>query len=316
MRIFLVDAFASGPFTGNPAAVCPLEAEPSAEWMQQVAMEMNQAETAFFWPLAGEQGARSGEYGLRWFTPAVEVDLCGHATLASAHVLFSDPPLRESGMAVPDSRGGAGGGAATGPTRTPEPPNEVRFHTRSGELTCRCAGDTIAMDFPAEPPSPVEPFSVTDAFGVQPVWMGANRMDWFFELASADELLALRPDMAKVKALGKRGVVVTVAASGGSEVRRLGRPVPAPSPAHAPTPTPDFLSRFFAPQSGIDEDPVTGSAHCALGPYWAGKLGQTSVVGYQASRRGGTVRIDVRGERVVLSGHAATTLTGELHVSP
>jgi predicted PhzF superfamily epimerase YddE/YHI9 len=281
--IFLVDAFASGPFTGNPAAVCPLEHEPDAEWMQSVAMEMNQAETAFFWPVAGG-------YGLRWFTPACEVDLCGHATLASAHVLFAESSgVRRFGSSE---------------VRTSEPSNAIRFFTKSGELVCRQVEGGIEMDFPAEPPTEVEPFSVVGALGVQPVWMGANRMDWFFELASADELLALRPDMAAVKALGRRGVCVTAGASGGSEVRGFGGAAPAPH----------FLSRFFAPQSGIDEDPVTGSAHCALGPYWAEKLGRTNVVGYQASRRGGTVRVDVRGDRVGLTGTAVTTLVGELQV--
>jgi predicted PhzF superfamily epimerase YddE/YHI9 len=301
MRIFLVDSFASGPFTGNPAAVCPLEAEPSAEWMQQVAMEMNQAETAFFWP-------RADGYGLRWFTPAVEVDLCGHATLASAHVMFASEEEPATGAAREDAR----------------PPGELRFHTRSGLLTCRRAGDAIAMDFPSEAPTEVDAFSVVDALGVQPVWMGANRMDWFFELASVEELLALEPDMAKVKALGKRGVVVTAGAGsfGSSEVRRFGSeetPTTTPAPTVSPpnprtSEPPNFVSRFFAPQSGIDEDPVTGSAHCALGPYWAGKLGRTSVVGYQASKRGGFIRIDVHGDRVVLTGQAVTTLVGELRV--
>jgi len=306
MRIYLVDAFASGPFSGNPAGVCPLLEEPSAEWMQSVAMEMNQAETAFFWPVAGG-------YGLRWFTPACEVDLCGHATLASAHVLFSgrsgvrefggsDEQTHEPTRAIPNPAD-----TARDPTTArPHDRTELRFHTKSGELVCKQVEGGIEMDFPAEPPSEVEPFDVVDAFGVQPVWMGANRMDWFFELASAQELLALKPDMAKVKALGRRGVVVTTPPPR-PDVRTSGRPDES-------APAPDFLSRFFAPQSGIDEDPVTGSAHCALGPYWAEKLGRTSVVGYQASRRGGFVRIDVHGDRVLLSGQAVTTLVGELRV--
>jgi PhzF family phenazine biosynthesis protein len=252
--------------------------------MQNVAMEMNQAETAFFWPVAGG-------YGLRWFTPACEVDLCGHATLASAHVLFSENSGPAAGAAREDAR----------------PPGDVSFFTKSGELVCRQVEGGIEMDFPAEPPTEVEPFSVVDALGVQPVWMGANRMDWFFELASADELLALQPDMAAVKALGKRGVIVTAP-----------HPQPLPSNAHEHRVrgegSTDFLSRFFAPQSGIDEDPVTGSAHCALGPYWAAKLGRTTVTGYQASKRGGTVGVDVCGDRVGLTGTAVTTLVGELRL--
>jgi predicted PhzF superfamily epimerase YddE/YHI9 len=185
-------------------------------------------------------------------------------------------------------------------------PDVIRFFTKSGELVCKQVEGGIEMDFPSEAPSAVEAFSVVDAFGVQPVWMGANRMDWFFELASVEELLALEPDMAKVKALGKRGVVVTAP-----------HPQPLPANAHehrARGEGSDFLSRFFAPQSGIDEDPVTGSAHCALGPYWATKLGRSSVVGYQASKRGGTVHIDVHSDRVGLTGTAVTTLVGGLQM--
>ncbi len=271
--IYLVDAFSHGPFTGNPAGVCPLASEPSAEWMQSVAMEMNQAETAFFWP-------SGGGYGLRWFTPAVEVDLCGHATLASAHVLFT--------AAREDAR----------------PPGAVRFFTKSGELVCRQVEGGIEMDFPDESPSAVDPFSVVGALGVEPVWMGANRMDWFFELSSTEEVLSLRPDMRLVAELGKRGVIVTA----GADEKP---PPPYPSPKGEGIRT-DFVSRFFAPQSGIDEDPVTGSAHCALGPYWAGRLGVSSVMGFQASKRCGYVRVNVRGDRVGLVGQARTVVAGEL----
>ncbi len=262
--IYLVDAFSYGPFTGNPAGVCPLEGPGDENWMQGVANEMNQAETAFFWP-------EGDGFHIRWFTPTVEVDLCGHATLATAHVLFSELPL--SAMFV---RGeGAGGGATLTPS--PSPPEGrgeslVRFFTKSGELVCRKAGDKIEMDFPAEPPTPTECKGVQEAINAEPIWVGENRMDWFFVLGSEREVRECKPDMTKVLALGKRGVIVTAASSlplgGGC----------------------DFVSRFFAPQSGIPEDPVTGSAHCALGPYWAQRLNKKTVNGYQASKRGGVRR--------------------------
>ena len=235
--------------------------------MQSVAMEMNQAETAFFWP-------QGNDFGLRWFTPAVEVDLCGHATLASAHVLFAESPN----------------------LRPAEAPDQISFFTKSGTLVCRRAEGGIAMDFPSDPPQPVEPPpGIAQALGAEPVWGGQGKFDWYFEVASQDELVSLAPDLARIKALGKRGVCVTAAAT--------------PSDHRDAT---DFVSRFFAPQSGIDEDPVTGSAHCALGPYWAQKLGRATVTGYQASKRGGTVRIEVNGDRVALLGSAVTVLEGAL----
>jgi PhzF family phenazine biosynthesis protein len=262
-KIYIVDAFSHGPFTGNPAAVCPLGNPRTAPWMQGVAMEMNQAETAFYWPT----GANA--FALRWFTPACEVDLCGHATLASAHVLFNE------GEASP-----------------------VRFMTHSGELVCTKTEGGIEMDFPNEAPTPTDDPGSKAALGVQPVWIGANRMDWFFELESEEQVRALAPDMARVAALGKRGVIVTARPDDRTPERQdLAL---------------DFVSRFFAPQSGIAEDPVTGSAHCALGPYWAQKLGKGSVTGYQASKRGGTVRVEVRGDRVGLAGRAVTVVEGTL----
>lgn len=268
MRLYLVDAFAHAPFTGNPAGVCPLDREPEEAWMQSMAMEMNQAETAYFWP-------EGRHFRLRWFTPAVEVDLCGHATLASAHVMY------ETGILGPN--------------------DEARFMTRSGELVCKKAGDQISMDFPDEAPEEVDAFPILDALGAQPVWMGANRMDWFFVLESEEAVLACRPEMRKTADLGKRGVIVTAQSNQVTTSNSL-----------LPTPAPDFLSRFFAPQSGIDEDPVTGSAHCALGPFWSARLGKNPVTGYQASKRGGYVTIECRDRRVSLSGTARTVLAGKL----
>lgn len=253
LPILLVDAFADGPFTGNPAGVVPLDEALSDDLMAKIAMEMNQAETAFVHPFP------DGDYALRWFTPTVEVDLCGHATLATAHALWEH--------------------GATG---------TLRFQTRSGLLTAERANDAIALDFPAEPPVAVSLPHALPFLG-DPLWTGRNRMDWFVQVADEAALRACKPDFAAVAALGMRGLIVTAA----------GRDV-------------DFVSRCFFPQSGVDEDPVTGSAHCALAPFWAERLGRTELVGYQASRRGGTVRVAVRGDRVRLQGRAVTTLRGEL----
>ena len=267
MTLTTVDAFAERPFTGNPAAVCLLGAPADAAWMQAVAAEMNLSETAFVVP--GEAGA----YGLRWFTPAVEVDLCGHATLAAAHVLF------ESGALAPT--------------------DEARFDTRSGRLAVRTAGEaTYTMDFPATPPVEAEaPVGTAEVLGAI-VWAGRSRFDLFVELADEATVRALAPDPHAVRALGARGVVVTARADAGAAY--------------------DVVSRFFAPGSGVDEDPVTGSAHCALGPYWAERLGTDTLRCYQASARGGHVGVRMQagggpdGGRVELTGRAVTVLRGEL----
>jgi PhzF family phenazine biosynthesis protein len=261
LPLWIVDAFTDRPFAGNPAAVCPLDRPADDGWMQQVAAEMNLSETAFLLPEA--DGFR-----LRWFTPAVEVDLCGHATLASAHVLW------ESGRLSPD---------------TP-----ARFHTRSGLLTSTRDGEAIVLDFPAEPAQPCDPPpGLAEALGIAPVSVGRNRMDYLAVYDTAEAVRSLRPDFARLATVPVRGVIVTAPASDGRH---------------------DFVSRFFAPASGVAEDPVTGSAHCCLGPYWATKLGKADLIGYQVSRRGGVVRVGVRGERVRLSGRAVTVLRGELAV--
>jgi PhzF family phenazine biosynthesis protein len=261
IRIVQVDAFTNHPFAGNPAAVCVLKEAPTEQWMRNVAREMNLSETAFLVP-------QDGGYHLRWFTPAVEVALCGHATVASAHVLWEDGHL-------PDGQ-------------------QARFHTKSGLLTADRRGDWIELDFPAkiatatEPPPELLPaLGVTDA-----KFVGKNAFDYFVEIESDAAVRALSPDHSLLRKLPVRGVIVT---------------------ARSASPEFDFISRFFAPGSGIDEDPVTGSAHTALGPYWAGILGKTDMVAFQASARGGVVKVRVAGDRVKLGGQAVTVMTGELN---
>jgi len=255
-----VDAFADRPFAGNPAAVCLLDAPADAAWMQAVAREMNLSETAFVHP--DEDG-----YGLRWFTPAAEVDLCGHATVASAHVLWETGRL---------ARGTA-----------------ARFQTKSGLLTATWREGWIELDFPALPAlAAAPPAGLLAALGARPVWTGRSRFDLLVEVATAAELRALAPDFTALRAVDVRGTIVT---------------------ARADDPRYAFVSRFFAPAVGVDEDPVTGSAHSVLAPYWCGKLGTEALTGYQASARGGVVRVRMAGDRVRIGGQAVTVLTGELH---
>jgi PhzF family phenazine biosynthesis protein len=258
--IYHVDAFATKPFEGNPAAVCLLSELRPAEWMQSLAAEMNLSETAFVRPI--DEG-----FELRWFTPAIEVDLCGHATLASAHVLWSED-------AAPHS----------------EP---IRFHTRSGVLTCTQAGNLIELDFPATPAAPSDPpAGLLEAMGVRPSFVGRSKFDKFLVVESEEGVRSLNPDFGALRRVqGMRGVIVTSASS---------------------DPRFDFVSRYFAPGAGVDEDPVTGSAHCCLGPFWGERLGKTELTGFQASRRGGIVRMRLAGDRVILGGTAVTILRGEL----
>lgn len=258
--LYGVDAFAAAAFAGNPAAVCLLDAPRDEAWMQDLAREMNLSETAYV--IRETQGIR-----LRWFTPSTEVDLCGHATLAAAHVLWST------------------GGQA--------PEATLVFHTRSGELSAVKQGDWIELDFPAEPPSECEVPDLLDAaLGTRAVWCGVNRMDLFVEVESEADVRRLRPSMDGLSQLSSpRGIVVT---------------------ARAESTAYDFVSRFFAPKAGIPEDPVTGSAHCALGPYWSVKLGKEALIGYQASRRGGWVRVRPAGARVRLGGQAVTVWHGRM----
>lgn len=260
-RIFVVDAFTSEPFRGNPAGVCPLEAPPPDPWMRSVAAEMKHSETAFLWP-------EGDGYHLRWFTPEAEVDLCGHATLASAHVLFSE-----------------------GLTDPGEP---VRFSTRSGILPARRGDGGIELDFPATAPQPcAPPAGLAEALGATPEGTWLSRFDYLALLPGESVLRGLAPDFRALRSMGVRGVIVTARGEGGRF---------------------DFVSRFFAPGVGIDEDPVTGSAHCTLGPFWAGRLGRSEFTAFQASARGGVVRVRLSGDRVFLAGEAVTVLRGELAV--
>jgi len=257
--IVVVDAFTDRPFAGNPAAVCIMDRAADERWMQQVAREMNLAETAFLAPEAGV-------YRLRWFTPAVEVQLCGHATLASAHWLW------ESGAVAPS-----------------EP---ITFETRSGRLLAMKQGAWIALDFPAKPDTPAEaPPALARALGAAPVAFGVSQFDALAELESEEAVRTLIPDIGALAALPYRGVIVTArAASSGL----------------------DFVSRFFAPSVGVPEDPVTGSAHCVLGPYWRRQMMKDDFLAYQASPRGGVVKVGVRGDRVLLGGQAVTVWKGQL----
>ncbi|MDP7051204.1 MAG: PhzF family phenazine biosynthesis protein [Verrucomicrobiota bacterium] len=257
--IFQVDAFTAKPFAGNPAAVCLLKEEGEADWMQSVAAEMNLSETAFLTP-------QKDGFGLRWFTPKTEVDLCGHATLASAHVLWETDRLASDEVA--------------------------RFDTCSGGLTARQDGDWIELDFPVTRAEPVEPPpGLSDMIGSVPKFVGRSRFDLLIELADATELHELEPDFVGLSHLPVRGFIVT---------------------ARSDMPEYDFLSRFFAPAAGINEDPVTGSAHCTLAPYWAEKLGKNEMMAYQASPRGGVVKMQLEGNRILLRGQAVTVLRGEL----
>ncbi len=259
VTIIQVDAFTHKLFSGNPAAVCVLPAAREDEWMQAVAGEMNLSETAFL--------HKEGEgYRLRWFTPKTEVDLCGHATLASAHVLW------ERGSVLENER--------------------IRFFTRSGELIAAKQGDWIELDFPAEPEEPVKaPAVLQEALGVKPMYAGRNRFDFLIEVESERMLRRLQPDFTLLEKVNTRGIIAT---------------------SRSASPDYDFVSRFFAPAVGMNEDPVTGSAHCCLGPFWGKRLGREELLGYQASARGGFVRVRLGGKRVFLGGQAVTVLRGEL----
>jgi PhzF family phenazine biosynthesis protein len=258
-RFTQVDAFTDQPFAGNPAAVCLLPTVRDTGWMQQVAREMNLAETAFL-------VRRLDGFDLRWFSPTCEVDLCGHATLASAHVLWEQEHLAAGQIA--------------------------RFHTRSGVLTAERRDPLIWLDFPATPATPAEPpEELVQGLGTRGRFVGRTPFDYLVELESESAVRALAPDLALLARVQARGIIVT---------------------AKAATPEYDFVSRFFGPAAGVPEDPVTGSAHCALGPYWSPRLGRSELVGYQASARGGTVQVRLAGERVKLGGEAITVLKGEL----
>ncbi len=258
LPIYIVDAFTDRPFRGNPAGVCLLDEQISHELMQQIAAEMNQAETAFLLKIG------DGNYNLRWFTPTNEVQMCGHATLASAHILWET--RKENGS--------------------------IRFQTRSGEMLAERERDLIILNFPSEFTTPVS--NVTqfeEALRVKVSYVGDNRLYWLIELQSEQAIRDFSPDLAAISKLGRNGVVITAKSESEAD---------------------DFASRFFGPNIGIPEDPVTGSAHCLLTPYWAKKLGKTEMLGYQASQRGGFIQVEFLGARVLLKGYAAIVLRGEI----
>ena len=259
VKCWQVDAFTDRPFAGNPAAVCWLEEEADPQWMQSVAAEMNLSETAFV--------RRQGEdFGLRWFTPTVEVDLCGHATLATAHALWF------AGVASSSKA--------------------LRFHTKSGVHTCTRDGDFIDLNFPSTPATEtVAAEPVAKALGVQPLSVGKSKYYLLVVVDSADVVRSVQPDFGKIGELPTKGVIVTAAAD---------------------DPKFDFVSRFFAPALGVNEDPVCGSAHCCLTPYWADRLGKKQMMAHQCSARGGVLRLRLDGDRVILGGQAVTVWQGEL----
>ncbi len=266
--IVQIDAFTDRAFAGNPAAVCILPAPADAAWMQNVAREMNLSETAFL------DRRENGDYNLRWFTPAAEIDLCGHATLASAHTLWEGKHLA--------------------------PTAQARFHTRSGLLTADRRGDWIELNFPARPvertPLPVD---LDRVLGVPIHWVGKyadpTDLEYLVEIESEEAVRGLAPDFTALAALPVRGLIVT---------------------ARASTAPYDFVSRFFIPSMGINEDPVTGAAHCRLTPYWSDRLGKADLLAYQASARGGVLRVRLEGDRVIIGGQAVTVLRGELVPGP
>lgn len=258
MIINIVDAFTNKPYRGNPAAVCILQSEMPDEWMQSVAAEMNLSETAFL--IQKEDG-----FSLRWFTPEAEVDLCGHATLASAHLLW------EANITDED---------------------KIKFFTKSGELSATKNDTWIELNFPLEPAEEIaSPQILKDCFKVPFKYVGKNRMDYIVEVEDEEVVRCLKPDIALLNTMETRGVIVT---------------------AKSHEPDVDFVSRFFCPSIGVNEDPVTGSAHCCLGPYWQEKLGKDRFTAKQLSARGGLLKLNVLSERILIYGQAVTTLTGEL----
>lgn len=261
MNIYIVDAFTNQRFSGNPAAICILDRMMDDTWMQLVAREMNLSETAFLYP-------NIDGYTLRWFTPTVEVDLCGHATLASAHILWESGAVDENQV--------------------------IHFHTKSGLLTAKKDGEWVELNFPNEADQPCDaPERLQEALGVPLLYVGKNRMDYIVEVEDEKTVRTLRPDLQLLEQIGGRGVLVTSKAS---------------------NPPYDFVSRCFFPAEGIPEDPVTGSAHCCLAPYWQRKLHKDEFLAAQLSARGGTLKVAVDGERIRLCGQAVTVMKGSLEV--
>jgi predicted PhzF superfamily epimerase YddE/YHI9 len=257
--LYIVDAFSSSPFGGNPAGVCILPAAQDPEWMQSVAAELNVSETAFVYPA-------NGAFHLRWFAPAAEVALCGHATVATSHILWSTGILKEG--------------------------QDAEYDTLSGRLTATKEGSWVNLNFPSlvaeEMPAPD---GLLEAVGVSALFVGRSRFDVLIEVESEDQVRGAKPDFAQLIKAPVRGTILT-ARSNSSEF--------------------DFVSRFFCPTVGVNEDPATGSSHCTLSPYWSAKLGRTNLTGRQLSRRGGVVKTTLLGSRVQLSGQAVTVMAGQL----
>ncbi len=259
LKIFTVDAFTDRNFAGNPAAVCLLDENLDDELMKNIAAEMNLSETAFV-------KKENREYNLRWFTPKVEVELCGHATLASAHILWEEKLLPKDA--------------------------DAEFNTLSGQLIVKNIKDEYEMNFPASKVSGSEfNAELINALGVEPVSLAETEHNYIVELANDDAVFSVSPDFIALSKLKKFGTIIT---SKSSDERF------------------DFISRYFVPAKGINEDPVTGSAHCALGPYWSQKTGKKSFSAYQASLRGGSMKIKLDGGRIFLTGKAVTFLKGEI----
>ncbi|EFH84269.1 PhzF family phenazine biosynthesis protein [Ktedonobacter racemifer] len=260
LPVFFVDAFTNTPFAGNAAAVVVLDGPREDAWLLRVASEMNQAATAFIYP-------QDNGYNLRWFSAKVELELCGHGTLASAHTLWGQGYLASDAQA--------------------------RFHTRAGLLTANKVGEWIELNFPAKPEEQAEILPIfAESLGATPLYIGKSQLDYIARLESEAVVRGLQPDFARLVTIPARGIIVTAQADANHDY--------------------DFVSRFFCPSVGINEDPVTGSAHCALSPFWSKQLGRDQLTGYQASARGGVVRVRLDGERVHLGGQALTTLRGEL----
>jgi PhzF family phenazine biosynthesis protein len=255
--IYVVDAFTDKTFKGNPAAVC-ITSEPLDDiLMQSIATEMNLSETAFLY-------SQQDGYSLRWFTPNAEVELCGHATLASAHILWETEILSKEQQAI--------------------------FHTKSGLLTASKYDSWIQLNFPAEPVNESEcPSELIEALKIDPVYVGRNRFDYFIEIASEDVIKNLSPNFSMLGMIKTRGINIT------SKSKDF-----------------DFISRCFFPALGVNEDPVTGSAHCGLAPYWSKKLNKTEMYAYQASARGGKLKIELQKDRVLIAGQAVTVMKNEL----
>lgn len=274
LKLQTVDAFTDKPFSGNPAAVCLLDDILPDSLMQKIAMEMNLSETAFVLREKDEDGNPTDTYSLRWFTPSSEIDLCGHATLASGHIMWQEGVCKED--------------------------ETIKFNTRSGLLTAKKSDKGITLDFPAIPQKEIKypPELIASIGGANPVYVGMTKWNYIIELENEEAIHNAKPDYSIMLSLPGWGTIITAQA----DKNGLGKDGY------------DVVSRFFAPEKGVPEDPVTGSAHCAIAPYWQNKLGKSTLKAYQASERGGTLLLEVIGDRVTLTGTGVTMMAGEMEV--